>query len=192
MKISDLEKRKFFPAIFMIFIAGGLDAYSYILRGGVFLTMQTGNLVQIGIRIARGEFYSTLYFLAPIFSFVLGIAIATFVYKKKHGVKITAALAAIAYIVGILLPLGGVPDMLANGAIAFGAAVHLQIIKSINSFPIATTMCTGNMRSLAECIGERISTKDKKYSLGILIYSSLIISFTLGVLISGLIIYAII
>ncbi|MBQ8163615.1 MAG: DUF1275 domain-containing protein [Clostridia bacterium] len=175
----------------MIFIAGGLDAYSYLLRGGVFLTMQTGNIVQIGISIARADFHGALHFLAPIFSFILGIAIAAFVYKKKYGVRITAALAAFAYVIGILFPLGDVPDILANGIIAFGAALHLQIIKSINSFPIATTMCTGNMRSLAECIGERISTKDKKYSLGIFIYSSLIVSFAIGAFITGLIIYAI-
>ena len=39
----------------LTFVGGFLDAYTYILRGGVFANAQTGNLVLFGVNITQGR-----------------------------------------------------------------------------------------------------------------------------------------
>lgn len=175
-----MEKKKYFFALFLIFIVGGLDAYCYILHDGMFAAMQTGNMIQIAIRLASGRYMETGKYILAILSFVLGIVCAHFLEKTKNFGKIAISLAFLCYAVGFALPIGKL-NILANSIMSFGVAIQLQVIRSINGFVVATTMCTGNLRGFSECLSSRITTKDKKYSLGMLIYSTLIISFMIGV-----------
>ena len=42
--------------ILLTAVGGFLDAYTYLVRGGVFANGQTGNLVLLGIRLANRNF----------------------------------------------------------------------------------------------------------------------------------------
>lgn len=183
-----MEKKKYFFALILIFIVGGLDAYCYLLHDGMFAAMQTGNMIQIAIKLSRGDFGGIGKHFITIFAFVFGILAQFFISKKvkKHEV-VSIITAFVCYCAGLLIPLGEL-NFLSNLIIAFGVGVQLQVIKSINGFGVATTMCTGNLRSFSECLCGLMSTKDKKYALGMLIYSTLIISFMIGVFAVGLII----
>ena len=66
---------------------------------------------------------------------------------------------------------------------SFAVAIQLQLIRSVDSFVIASTMCTGNLRSLVECVACLITEKGEraKYKRGIAIYSTLIFAFAVGV-----------
>ncbi|MBQ8739201.1 MAG: DUF1275 domain-containing protein [Clostridia bacterium] len=187
-----MEKKKYFLSLFLMLTVGALDAYCYMLHGGMFASMQTGNLIKIAIKLATGD-YSGLYaYFLTIISFTLGILVAFFVMAKvKKGSHILIGSAYALYIIGILIPLGNL-NFLANLIMAFGVGLQLQAIRSINGFAVATTMCTGNLRSMTECIGNLIVKKDKHQALGVLIYSTMIIAFTLGVFLGGVIIRAII
>ena len=43
-------------AAFLAFSGGVMDAYSYLVRGGVFANAQTGNLLLFGINLTSGSF----------------------------------------------------------------------------------------------------------------------------------------
>ena len=47
-------------------VGGFLDAYTYISRGQVFANAQTGNIVLLGIGIAKGEPMAAVHYLLPI------------------------------------------------------------------------------------------------------------------------------
>ena len=182
-----MEKKKYFSALILIFIAGGLDAFCYIMHDGMFAAMQTGNMIQIAIKLAKCEFTELGKYFLSIFTFVLGIVAAHFINKLKRFEIISIGISFVCYIAGLLIPVGCL-NWLSNLLIAFGIAIQLQVIKSINGFSVATTMCTGNLRGFSECVGHYATTKDKKYLLGMLIYSTLIISFMLGVFVIALLI----
>ena len=43
-------------AALLAVVGGVLDAYTYILRGGVFANAQTGNIVLLGVHVADGDY----------------------------------------------------------------------------------------------------------------------------------------
>ena len=186
-----MEKKKYFYSAILIFIVGALDAYCYMLHDGMFASMQTGNMIKVAIKLAHGDLSNIWSYLLTMLTFAIGIIVAYFIVRKKRGDVISVLVALACYLIGILIPLGPL-NFLANAIMAFGVGAQLQAIREINGFAVATTMCTGNLRSMSECIGKLITTKDKKYGLGIFIYASLILIFTLGVLIGALIIKAVI
>lgn len=182
-----MEKKKYFISLALIFIVGALDAYSYLLHGGMFASMQTGNMIKIAIKLAYGDFQGLGSYFLTIFAFAVGIVVAQLLVKLKHFQTVCVSIALGCYIIGIAIPLGEL-NWLANLIMAFGVGVQLQAVRSIWGFPVATTMCTGNLRSMSECVAALVTTREKKNWLGIFLYSSLIITFTVGVLVGGIII----
>ena len=62
------------PVGLLLALAGGiLDSYTYLNRGQVFATAETGNLVLLGIHLAQGELGRVLSCLFPILAFALGV-----------------------------------------------------------------------------------------------------------------------
>ena len=56
-KFKEKQMSENFILGIMLALCGGfLDAYTYITRGGVFANAQTGNIVLMGINIAKGDF----------------------------------------------------------------------------------------------------------------------------------------
>ena len=52
---------------FLLALTGGLlDAYSYLNRGEVFATAETGNIVLMGINLAQQNWSGALHYLLPV------------------------------------------------------------------------------------------------------------------------------
>lgn len=182
-----MEKKKFALSLFMIFVIGIMNSYTYFLRGEVFASMHTGNIIKACFDIAAGK-YATLYrYFIPIMAFWAGIISHYFISKSKRGTIITWILIPVSYIAGVLIPFGSL-DFVAIALLSYGVGIQLQIIRRVNGVDLATTMCTGNMRSMCERIAKLIETKDKSHLLGIITYLSVVISFALGVTLSAILI----
>ena len=182
-----MEKKKYFYSLILIFIVGALDAYCYMLHDGMFASMQTGNMIKVAIKVAHGDFTNIWSYFLTMATFALGITGAYLISRKKRGDLISVIVALACYLIGVLIPLGSL-NFLANAIMAFGVGAQLQAIREINGFAVATTMCTGNLRSMSVCVGQLIATKEKKYWLGVFIYGTLILTFIVGVFIGALII----
>ena len=62
------------PLGLLLALAGGsLDCYTYLNRGQVFATAETGNLVMMGARLAQGQWAQALHYLPPILAFAAGV-----------------------------------------------------------------------------------------------------------------------
>lgn len=151
----------------LAFVGGFLDAYTYLLRGGVFANAQTGNLVLLGVHMAQGEPAGFLVYLAPVFAFLLGVLI-TELFKRKFSPRkfvewqhiVVLIEIAMLFVIG-LLP-RAVPNAVVNIAISFVCSMQFNSFRKTNGLPYASTMCTGNLRSAGEFLFTFLETRDKE------------------------------
>lgn len=138
-------------------LSGGfMDAYSYLVRGGVFANAETGNIVLMGINMAQGNWGKVLHYLVPVVSFALGVFAAEWIQKRiganakvhwKEGVLWAELL--LVFIAG-WIPQEG--NDLVNCMIAFICAMQVEAFRKVRGKAFATTMCTGNLRSGTELL----------------------------------------
>ena len=139
-------------------VGGFLDTYTYFTRGGVFANAQTGNLVLLGISAARGELYRAGQYLIPVLAFALGV-VATEGLRARRGAgdwqrTVLLLEAAILAVVGLLPP--AFPDFVVNVTVSFLCSMQVNGFRLLEGMPYATTMCTGNLRSCAYHLGQRL------------------------------------
>ena len=174
-----------FPVSVILAIVGGFfDSYTYICRGGVFANAQTGNIVLLGIDVSQGKFANTLHYLIPIISFVIGVFVVEYLKFKFdkspkihwHRIVILCEMVMIA-IVGFI-PAGY--DTSANVIVSFVCAMQVEAFRKAEGNPFASTMCTGNLRSLSDCLFQYIKTGDKGKKSSVILYAVIIIFFIGG------------
>lgn len=176
-------------------VGGYLDAYTYISRGGVFANAQTGNIVLLGVNIAKGNFLQALFYLVPIAAFILGIIVSEWVRKKTanslhiHWRQYIIFLEIVIVAIVAFLPSTNnntyIFDIVSNILISFVCSLQVQSFRKINGIVCATTMCTGNLRSATECIVHYWNTKDKKLLKNGLKYYGIVFFFIIGAVISA-------
>lgn len=174
-----------FLASLLAVVGGFLDAYSYILRGGVFANAQTGNIALLGISIHKRDPLQALYYLVPILAFGVGIVVVQVVRKKykgndtihwRQGIVVLEALllAGVAFI-----PLGEL-NVFANIGISFVCAMQVDTFTRVHGHPFASTMCTGNLRSGTEALVQYVQSGDKALRTKGLKYYRIILFFIVG------------
>ncbi|MEG2145874.1 MAG: YoaK family protein [Lachnospiraceae bacterium] len=166
-------------------VGGFLDAYTYLCRGGVFANAQTGNLVLMGIKMARGDVRESFYYLVPILTFLIGIMIAETVrykYKESEGLhwkQITLILEIVVLVAVAFIPTGKY-DIVVNAFVSFVFSLQVQSFRKLDGKPYATTMCTGNLRSATEYLFFYKAEKDIVKLHDSLLYFGIVIFFVLG------------
>ena len=146
-------------------VGGFLDAYTYLLRGGVFANAQTGNIVLLGLHFAHFHFAKAFYYLIPISAFIAGVVIVEAVkwkFQKFHFFHWRQGIVAAEFI--LLLAAAFIPqgswDTAVNIAVSFVCAMQVESFRKVNGNAYATTMCTGNLRSASESFYRYAITKD--------------------------------
>ena len=183
------------PVGFLLALTGGLlDAYSYLNRGEVFSTAETGNIVLLGINLAQRNWGGALHYLLPVLAFTVGILAAEWVRRRLDGSaglvrlhwRLPLLLAECAAVVVVsFLPTGRL-DPLANIIISFTSALQVESFRNIQGYGCVTTMCTGNLRSGTENLFHWLSRREPKAPPKIRVYYGLIGCFILGAVVSGL------
>ena len=151
--------------LFLALSGGFMDAYSYINRGKVFANAETGNIILMTLKICEGKFLESVNYIIPITSFAIGVAISEIIKRRKekidmiHWRQIPLLLEIAAFIVVAFLP----QDMnqIANSIISLVSGVQFATFPKIRDVVIATTMCTGNLKSGTQNLYRGISTGDK-------------------------------
>lgn len=175
----------------LLAVAGGiLDAYTYLVRGGVFANAQTGNIVLLGVRLIQGEWSMALHYLIPILAFAGGVVVADLIkfrFRQSSGIhwrQLSVALellllAAVAFLPAAL-------DNLANIAVSFVCAVQVESFRKVQGNAFATTMCTGNLRSGTERLLLFVRTGEKDHGQRAAQYYGIILFFVAGAAIGAL------
>lgn len=185
-KIREKQMSENFILGIMLALTGGfLDAYTYITRGGVFANAQTGNIVLMGINLAKGDFERVIHYVVPILAFALGILLSEIIKAtlKKSRHMHWRQIVVLAEII-ILAVCGFIPsgkgNTFVNVMVSFVCSLQVETFRVINGNTVATTMCTGNLRSGTELLFLGIKKKDKKITLRSLTYYGINLFFALG------------
>lgn len=172
-------------------VGGFIDVYSYIMRGKVFATGQTGNFVLAAAHLAEKDYSGMLHAIVPIVSFWIGTFIAWHMFfsiskesQQLWKYEILIAEILILFITG-LIPCS-YPNIIANTLLSFASSLQYCAFRKFGSSEnYASIFCTGNMRSCADNYYKGIIRKDKQCLKRALHYSYILISFFIGVLLGS-------
>ena len=139
-------------ALLLTFAGGFTDAYTFIYRGGVFSTMQTGNLIKFFISLTNGEF--KLMFILPIAFFILGCVLAALLRKSKFQSHIVHSALIIIYVIAGLCPKTEAWDIVSVSLLSIVGAMQFEAFRRCLAYRYTSTMCTNNMRLLSVGIAE--------------------------------------
>ncbi|WP_156888399.1 YoaK family protein [Spirochaeta cellobiosiphila] len=176
--------------VFLSLLGGFLDAYTYVLKDGVFANAQTGNLVLLSLSVLSGHLSNIIKYLIPILMFALGIFLSEVLKGHKRwlennqGIKLVILFEAILIVIIALLG-PWVNHSVINSTISFLAAVQVANFNKIKGSPIATTMITGNLRSTMTGLAHYLQTKDRQYIEQVGTYLVVILTFALGAVLGG-------
>lgn len=179
------------PLGLLLALTGGiLDAYTYLNRGQVFATAETGNLVLLGINCAMGQWRRAAYYLLPISSYAAGLLTTLALHRRSdrlffHWRQFVVLAECLAVAAAALIPQGGL-DPLVNCMIAFISAMQVQTFRKFRGCACATTMCTGNLRSGVEALYFHLADNEPGALDRAGVYFGLILCFIAGAVVSGL------
>lgn len=182
---GEITERLIFGMLLAL-VGGFMDLYSYMVRGNVFATGQTGNFVLVAVHLAEKNYLEMLHALVPIVSFWIGIFAAWhlfyFCFKEKQllwkrGILMTEIV--ILLITG-LIP-SAYPHLIANTLVSFAASLQYCAFRKFGEDDTyASIFCTGNMRSCADNYYKGIIKKDKQRLKKAVQYSWILAAFFSG------------
>lgn len=177
----------------LLSLAGGfMDAYSYIMRGGVFANAQTGNILLLGVRISEGDFANIPRYMFPIIFFTGGIALARLLRDPEkrtlHWRQLTVLAEIVIFSAVAFMPLD--MNLFANSLTSFACGLQVESFRKIHGRSAATTMCIGNLRSATENLCDWIKTRNRDSLFSGLFYYGVIALFIAGAVIGNLCIKA--
>ena len=173
-------------------LSGGFqDAYTYMIRGGVFANAQTGNVVLMSQHFMLREWSMGIRYLFPLLSFAIGIVAAEQIeHKYKQAARIhwrqivlLVEIIALALVAFMPAPL----DILANTVVSFTCAMQVQTFRKVHGYGYASTMCIGNLRAGTESMSAYIRSKNQDFLHKALHYYGIILFFAIGAGIGGII-----
>ena len=137
-------------------------------------------MVQLKLHIRE-----SVYYLFPVVAFALGILFVEWIrakfreYSQLHWRQIVVFLEAILLLLPAFMA-SGVWDTQVNILISFVCAVQVESFRKVRGQNIATTMCTGNLRTATEQIFHYLHSHDTETGKRILSYYEMVIFFVLG------------
>lgn len=179
------------PLGLLLALTGGiLDAYTYLNRGAVFATAETGNLVLLGVNLAMGHWLKVIYYLLPISSYAAGLLVTLAFHRRSdklffHWRQFVVLTECLVVLLATIIPQGEL-DPLVNCMIAFISAMQVQTFRKFRGCACATTMCTGNLRSGVEALYFHLADKEPGSLDRARVYFGLIAFFVTGAVISSL------
>lgn len=184
IKLMDFTdpSESFLLAVILAAAGGFLDGYTYIGRGNVFANTQTGNLILLGVNMARGRLTASISYIVPVTAFLLGTYITENISIRYGGLKhlgwrqIVVALEALVLILISFMP--HYSDNVANAMVSFACAMQFDAFRTMNGVPFSSTLSMTNMRGAIEymtnyredCDTEKIS-RSFEYLITVLVFT---------------------
>lgn len=166
---------------------GVLNACTYVTRGGVFASSQSGNLLKLGLDIAEGDFSRTGYFLFPVLMFGIGVIVAEHfrdIPNYENWRRIPLIIEIILITAASFLPPSW--DQVANPT--FGLACGLQSItfRHIRKIPVQTVFINGSYQNTLVHLIRYLHLDRREDLYRSCLYLVIVFSYFMGIVIGGL------
>lgn len=180
----------FFIACLLAVVGGFLDIYTYLLKGQVFATAETGNLILLGVHLSQGNIAIALHYFFPILFFGLGIIASESIRRfstKNHILHWRQIILLVEICILFLLAFVRQSEWntLVNSTISFISAIQIQSFRTVKGNPFASTMCTGNLRSGTEAFYLYLQQKERSLLTKSMHYFSIILCFVFGAILGA-------
>lgn len=177
-------------ALMLTLANGFLDAYTYIVRGGVFANVQTGNVIFFAINLAERHAADAFGHLWPILAFLAGVTLSSHIKSGRtdrllrHPLRWVMGLQAVALAVIGFVP-QSVPHSYVNIPISFLAAMQIGLFRNIGDLAYIAVATTGNLMRIVESGYSGFVDGDAAGRTACRIYGVLTLSFASGALIGA-------
>ncbi|WP_288777605.1 YoaK family protein [Sneathia vaginalis] len=169
-------------SMMLTFVGGFLEIYSFILKGHVFATTITGNIVLMLFNLSNKNYAVLIKYIFPIIGFALGIIISIIVRNKLSGNKLHWRLYVLfieTVLIFLIYILRAKSVMIVDVClISMLSGIQIQTFTKIKKRMYMSTMCTGNTRKLIQ----HLAYKDYENAK---IFGLIIFSFGTGVVCGG-------
>ena len=180
------ERKEIYHALMVV--AGFFGAYTFLLRGNVFCNAQTGNVVLMGMALGAGKWSEALYYLVPIFAYMLGAFVSELLPNPiKHHLPVRWDTLLIAIEMIAVLALGFVPlsapVQIAQVTINFVASMQYNTFRQAEGVPMATTFATNHIRQIGVGLAKEIKhfhLPDKTHRIKLRAHFNMLIFFIIG------------
>lgn len=169
-------------------ISGFYGAFTYLLRGGVFCNAQTGNVLLMGLAFGAGEWGKALYYLIPIFAYILGSFLSELLPNPvKHKLSIRWETLLMIVEMCVVLFLGLLPEstpvQVSQVAVNFIASMQYNTFRQAQGTPVATTFATNHIRQISVGLAaelHHIGNSDKNHRVKLKKHFFMVVMFFVG------------
>jgi len=174
----------------MAMTSGGIDAYSYLTHGHVFASMQTGNLILLGVNIIDGKFSVILNYLLPILTYCIAAAITKWFqlhFPKEARVDRQSLILTFELFVFLIVAIISdiVPLDVTILMISFAISAQFVEFSSLHGMPVNTLMMSGNIKKVGMLTVDGVINKKPKSIRRAKRSLLLILAFFIGVIVSA-------
>jgi uncharacterized membrane protein YoaK (UPF0700 family) len=126
-------------------IAGYVDAICYLRLGGAFAANMTGNLVEVGLAAALGQWEKAIWCASLLVAFFLGVVAARLILRTQHSARLSLLLEAAIIVVAAtgVLGIAAVPVLAAAMALQNEAVTRGIVALNVG-------FITGDIQTLGE------------------------------------------
>lgn len=169
----------------LTFIGGYMNSYSYFIRGGSLVTMQSGNMARIGLAIYLGDNSLFIISLVPILGCLAGVTLLQLTRRRFpqndefFWQKMSILVEILIFLIVGFIP-SGYHNHILNFTIAMASGFQLCHLKNYGGYTHTTTLGSGNVRNLGLIFANAIFDRDKKSIKLLFEYFVLMSTFTLG------------
>jgi len=188
------KKASFLVCVILASVGGFLEAFTYLLKGGVFCNAQTGNFALLAIFFINKQYGQAVYYILPILAYMVGISCTIYIPKWLsklsilHWETIFVGCEILILFVLAFLP-NTFPNGITNVPISFICAMQYNTFRKSNGIPLATTFCTNNLRQAVIHFCTGIEQKNQQSKIKSLYYVSVILFFVIGAAIGTFLIH---
>ncbi|WP_057981648.1 YoaK family protein [Lederbergia galactosidilytica] len=167
-KQHDIDQNRILTILtaFSTFLMGFIDAYTFIIRDGVFASAQTGNMVVLVAKLFGGHFWEAMIHVSAFIGFALGAFFGQAIIEhfKEHDWKkyrIYLLIQAI-FLLFIALIQQHIGPSLIGFLLGLLAGYELTIFRKIKSTNMNNGIMTGNTKNLMNNLYLAIFNKDSE------------------------------
>ena len=176
--------------IFSAFVVGMLDAYSTIHNDGTIMSAQTGNLVNLAVKLGTGHFSGLANHFSLLIGFAIGCILSVFIlrlFKEKKNRQMILWTVFTIFIWMIALLGAHLSEFMSISALSFSAGVALSFFRELRSSNLNNGIMTGNLKNMYGALVDVFVYREVKKLPEALNLLTVIIIFFLGSFIGGLI-----